>query len=86
MSRFSGRSAARKSAAVRRKRLLAQAFCRHLIQHEGASAPSHSLCKTESIYFRHRFFDKLMRERFRSRIFIQLPGVRISSTLSFSTS
>ena len=39
MPRFSARTAGRKAAAARRKRLLTQAFCRHSIQHEGA--PGH---------------------------------------------
>ena len=59
--RFSGRSAARKSAAARRKRLLAQAFCRHLIPHEGAPAPSYSPCKMQPSCFKQWFFDKLSR-------------------------
>ncbi|MDY3984023.1 hypothetical protein [Dysosmobacter sp.] len=57
--RFSGCSAARKSAAARRKRLLAQAFCRHLIPHEGAPAPSYSPCKMQLSCFKQWFFDKL---------------------------
>ena len=57
--RFSGRSAARKSAAARRKRLLAQAFCRHLIPHEGAPAPSYSPCKMQPSCFKQWFFDSL---------------------------
>ena len=61
--RFSGRSAARKSAAARRKRLLAQAFCRHLIPHEGAPAPSYSPCKMQPSCFKQRFFDKLRRRK-----------------------
>ena len=59
MSRFSDRYAVRKSAAVRRKRLLTQAFCRHSIQYEGAPAPSYSPCKKELLSFKQRIFDKL---------------------------
>ena len=61
MSRFSDRYAVRKSAAVRRKRLLTQAFCRHSIQYEGAPAPSYSPCKKELLSFKQRIFDKLRR-------------------------
>ena len=57
--RFSDRYAVRKSAAVRRKRLLTQAFCRHSIQYEGAPAPSYSSCKKELLSFKQRIFDKL---------------------------
>ncbi|MDY3985961.1 hypothetical protein, partial [Dysosmobacter sp.] len=49
------------SAAARRKRLLAQAFCRHLIPHEGAPAPSYSPCKMQPSCFKQWFFDKLKR-------------------------
>ncbi|MDY3985974.1 hypothetical protein, partial [Dysosmobacter sp.] len=48
-------------AAARRKRLLAQAFCRHLIPHEGAPAPSYSPCKMQPSCFKQWFFDKLGR-------------------------
>ncbi|MDY3986131.1 hypothetical protein, partial [Dysosmobacter sp.] len=48
-------------AAARRKRLLAQAFCRHLIPHEGAPAPSYSPCKMQPSCFKQWFFDKLKR-------------------------
>ncbi|MDY3984619.1 hypothetical protein, partial [Dysosmobacter sp.] len=46
-------------AAARRKRLLAQAFFRHLIPHEGAPAPSYSPCKMQPSCFKQTFFDKL---------------------------
>ena len=59
MSRFSDRYAVRKSAAVRRKRLLTQAFCRHSIQYEGAPAPSYSPCKKELLSFKQGIFDSL---------------------------
>ena len=62
MSRFSDRYAVRKSAAVRRKRLLTQAFCRHSIQYEGAPAPSYSPCKKELLSFKQGIFDKLRGE------------------------
>ena len=40
------RFAVPKAAALRRKRLLTQAFCRHSIQNERASALSYSPCET----------------------------------------
>ena len=55
MPRFSARTAGRKAAAARRKRLLTQAFCRHSIQHEGAPAPSYSPCKKGLFSFRQGF-------------------------------
>ena len=52
--------AVQKAAAVRRKRLLPQAFCSHSIQHEGTTAPSYSpLCETERFFSKQKFFDKL---------------------------
>ena len=51
--------AVQKAAAVRRKRLLPQAFCRHSIQHGGTPAPSYSPCETERFFSKQRFFGKL---------------------------
>ena len=59
MPRFFVCSAGQKAAAVRRKRLLPQAFCRHLIQNEGTPVPSYSPCETERFFSKQRFFDKL---------------------------
>ena len=55
--------AVQKAAAARRNGLLLQAFCRHLIQHEGAPAPSYSPCKIDPSSFKPEFFDKLKRDR-----------------------
>ena len=48
-------------SGARRKRLLAQAFCRHSIQYEGAHAPSYSPCETVLLFFNQKFFGKLKR-------------------------
>ena len=59
MPRFFVCFAVQKAAAARRKGLLQQAFCKHLIQHEGTPAPSHSPCETERFFSKLMFFAKL---------------------------
>ena len=59
MPRFFVRFGVPHRAAARRKRLQQQACCKHVMQHEGTPAASHSPCETERFFSKLMFFDKL---------------------------